>query len=112
MKLTTNIDAEEKRKLYCKMSALKARVKRRREQMWQRNTQTYFCNQFEKLTSIISDCLDCSCRDQVLKGILGGVKKRKAQCLDKIQCKATTKITKKDFKEGLAKFIKKEESKT
>ena len=60
---------EERKKLYCKMSALKARVKRRREAMWQSQTQSNFNTQFNKLANIIADCLEMAERDTVVNGL-------------------------------------------
>ena len=36
------MDKDEYNKLYCKMSALKSRVKRKQEQMWQRSSVSSF----------------------------------------------------------------------
>ena len=55
--------SKRKSKLYAKMSALKSRVKRKQEQMFQRQSVNEFNNRFKKLAKIIADELTCSCRD-------------------------------------------------
>ena len=47
------------------MSALKSRVKRKQEQMFQRQSVNEFNNRFKKLAKIIADELTCSCRDKI-----------------------------------------------
>ena len=84
-----------KDQLYCKMSALKARVKRKREQMWQSQSMNNTSARFTRLAQIIGDELECGCREQVM-AFLANKKSRKAG--KQSQCtRQGTKILKKDF---------------
>ena len=111
-------DAEEKRKkliakgkeakslketaydsLYCMMSALQSRVNRKIELKWDSNSIKQFNEKFDKLIKIISDELDCCCRDQI------------ASCIDKnnssklFKHTVGTRITNQDFFRKLKSFV-------
>ena len=57
------------KKLYSKMSALKSRVKRKREAMWQKQSLNDFNTKFMKLATIIFEEIDNNCRDEIMMGL-------------------------------------------
>ena len=106
IKLDEEDRVEERKKLYSKMSALQARVKRRREQIWQANTQKNFDTQFNKLVHIIADCLDYADREVICQAM---VNKRKKVVQEKIQRSGSQQqVTKKQLVDEFQKFIKKD----
>ena len=67
---------KDRQKLYCKMSALKSRVKRKREQMWQKQSADDFNSKFERLCEIVAEELNCTCRDTLINCISSAPSKR------------------------------------
>ena len=51
------------------MSALKSRVKRKQEQMFQRQSVNEFNHRFKKLAKLITDELNCTCRDNIMSNL-------------------------------------------
>ena len=100
-KQDTMSDAEYKR-LYSKMSALKSRVKRKREAMWQKQSLSDFNSKFVKLATIIFEEIDINCRDDIMLGLI----QKKARVRRAADPHVDgTKVTKTDFVKKLKEYM-------
>ena len=92
----------EYKRLYSKMSALKSRVKRKREAMWQKQSLSDFNTKFDSLAKIIFEEIDINCRDEIMLG-LAQKKARVRRAADPHV--DGTKVTKTDFIKKLKEFM-------
>ena len=92
----------EYKRLYSKMSALKSRVKRKREAMWQKQSLSDFNTKFDSLAKIIFEEIDFNCRDEIMLG-LAQKKARVRRAADPHV--DGTKVTKTDFIKKLKEFM-------